>query len=164
MGYFFPTGQNKIGTDESTFNAILSSRSLPHLCEVFQAYHRTHGVPFEKVISNEFSGSIKTSLLAIVKCMTDCSVYFAERLYDSMAGAGTNDKALIRTIVSRSECDLGDIKIAFQKKYSKSLESFIEVCMNCFKPLNTFKHKIMIFQGDCSGDYKKMLIALVTAS
>jgi Annexin len=127
----FSTGQNKIGTDESTFNAILSTRSLPHLREVFQQYHRTHGVSFEKVIDSEFSGSIKTSMLAIVKCMTDCSLYFAERLYNSMAGAGTNDKALIRTIVSRSECDLGDIKVAFQKKYNKTLESFIDVSKIC---------------------------------
>ncbi|XP_059480511.1 annexin B9-like isoform X2 [Neocloeon triangulifer] len=139
----FQAGQNTIGTDESTFNAILASRSLPHLREVFKQYHQTHGVPFEKVIKDEFTGSIETGLLAIVKCMTDCSNYFAERLHDSMSGAGTEDRDLIRVIVSRSECDLGDIKVAFQQKYGKSLESFIE--------------------GDCSGDYKRILIAMVSA-
>ncbi|XP_059480513.1 annexin B9-like isoform X4 [Neocloeon triangulifer] len=132
---------NTIGTDDdSTFNAILTSRSLPHLREVFDQYHQTHGVPFEKVIKDEFSGS--TEIAAIVKCMTDCSNFFAERLYNSMAGAGTKDRDLIRVIVSRSEFDLGDIKVAFEQKYGKSLESFIE--------------------GDCSGDYKRILIALVS--
>jgi annexin A7/11 len=97
---------------------------------VFQTYHNTHGVAFEKVIEGEFSGAVESGMLAIVKCMTDCSVYFAERLHSSMSGAGTDDKALIRIVVSRAECDLADIKAAFQQKYGKSLESFIEVQEN----------------------------------
>lgn len=66
--------------------------------------------------------------------------YYAQRLYESMKGMGTNDILLIRMMVLRSEIDMESIKIEFQKKYGESLESFIK--------------------GDTSGDYRIALLCL----
>lgn len=63
----------------------------------------------------------------LVKCIKSKVEFFVERLHKSMAGLGTDDKTLIRIIVSRSEIDLGDIKVAFENKYGKSLESWVSV-------------------------------------
>jgi hypothetical protein len=82
---------------------------------------------FEKVVDSDFSGSVKTCLLVLVRCITNCPAYFAEKLHTSLTAKGKLDKDLIRMIVTRSENDLGDIKIAFQQKYNKSLMSFVEV-------------------------------------
>jgi len=38
-----------------------------------------------------------------VKYYKDSSAFFAERLYNSMKGAGTNDSTLIRLVITRSE-------------------------------------------------------------
>ncbi|KAL0272395.1 UNVERIFIED_CONTAM: hypothetical protein PYX00_005378 [Menopon gallinae] len=133
-------GELRFGTDESTFNAVLCSRNFAQLRAIFIEYENLTGHPFEKAIKNEFSGDIKDGLLAIVKCVKNKAEFFAECLYKSMAGAGTNDRALIRLIVTRSEIDLGDVKTAFNNVYGKSLKSYIE--------------------GDTSGDYKRLLLAL----
>lgn len=44
-----------------------------------------------------------------------------------MKGLGTNDKALIRIIIVRSEIDLGDIKDAYEREYGRSLAGDIDV-------------------------------------
>lgn len=62
-----------------------------------------------------------------MKCVENRSGYFAERLYKSMKGMGTDDRTLIRLVVSRCEVDMGDIKRAFEAKYGQTLGSFITV-------------------------------------
>lgn len=62
-----------------------------------------------------------------MKVVKDRAGFFAEQLYKSMKGLGTNDRRLIRLVVTRSEIDMGEIKEAFMEKYGKSLEDMISV-------------------------------------
>ncbi|XP_022057547.1 annexin A11a isoform X1 [Acanthochromis polyacanthus] len=136
----YAAGENKLGTDESKFNAILCARSKPHLRAVFMEYQKMCGRDIEKSIGREMSGDLESGMLAVVKCIKNTPAYFAERLYKAMRGAGTKDRTLIRIMVSRSEVDMLDIRQEYVKNYGKSLYTHIS--------------------GDTSGDYKKLLLKL----
>uniref|UniRef100_F1KZ37 Annexin n=1 Tax=Ascaris suum TaxID=6253 RepID=F1KZ37_ASCSU len=137
----YRAGEQRLGTDESCFNAILAAQNYAQLRLVFQEYQKVSKHTIEKAIEAEFSGDIKDGLLAIVACVQNKPAYFAKLLYESMVGLGTRDNDLIRLVVTRSEVDLADVRQQFQQLYKKSLESMIK--------------------GDCSGAYKDGLIALV---
>lgn len=61
-----------------------------------------------------------------VKHNDDPVEYFAERLYHSMKGMGTDDAALVRIFVTRFNM-INAIKIKFEEKYKKPLEDWIKV-------------------------------------
>jgi len=136
----FDAGEAQWGTDESRFNVILASRSLEQLELIFAKYAEISEKEIEEAIKSEMSGDIQDGMLAIVKCARNPAGYFAERLYKSMKGAGTNDKALIRAMVSRSEVDLDEVKMQFLGNYGQELSQFIE--------------------DDISGDYKRLMLAI----
>lgn len=119
---------DKWGTDESTFNRILCLRNYEQIKLIAMEYEKLSGNSLEKDIKREFSGDIEDGLLAILRVAHNRPEFFARRLHKSMAGIGTNDKSLVRLVVSRCEIDMMDIKDEFQRYYGKSLKSFIKVC------------------------------------
>lgn len=129
------------GTEESVFNAVLCQRNRPQLRLIFQKYEEIVGHPIEKAIENEFSGNAKEAMLQLIDCVRDRTSYLATRLHDAMAGIGTDDRTLIRIVVSRSEIDLENIKEAYESKYGKTLAERIA--------------------DEMTSDVKKTLLALV---
>ncbi|XP_030057748.1 annexin A4 [Microcaecilia unicolor] len=136
----YEAGEKKWGTDEVKFLMILCTRNRNHLLKVFEEYQKICKKSIDDSIKSEMTGSFEDSLLAVVRCLRSKPSYFASRLYKSMKGAGTDDRTLVRVMVSRCEIDMLDIRAEFKRMYGKSLYSFIK--------------------GDCSGDYRKVLLKL----
>ncbi|KAJ3797112.1 hypothetical protein GGU11DRAFT_878107 [Lentinula aff. detonsa] len=146
----YKAGQGKIGTDEITFCNIIINCSRSHLAALCDAY-RSKYKSLTKVIKSEFSGHMRQTLLFIVEgAKPKHAMEFgpgvwrdAKLLEKSMKGLGTKDKQLVRRVV-RYHWDrprFEAIKAAYQKKYRKSLEGRIA--------------------GETSGDYKRLLVAIV---
>ena len=137
----YAAGEKRWGTDESMFNKILSLRSRAQLIATFKEYRKVSQYDITRSIEHEMSGDIKRGMKAVVQCIKDRPTYFAERLYLSMKGLGTDETTLIRVVIARSEIDLEDIKDRFFDMYNKSLKKMII--------------------DDCSGYFKDLLVAIV---
>ncbi|XP_031161309.1 annexin A3a isoform X2 [Sander lucioperca] len=136
----YNAGEKKFGTDESKFIEILCQSSIPQLRQTLVEYKNISGKTLQQTIEGEMSGKLEELLVAIVKCVKSVPAYFAERLYVSMKGGGTDEQTLTRIMVSRSEIDLLDIRTEFKKLYKYSLHSAIK--------------------SDCGGEYEKTLLQI----
>ncbi|CAH1988859.1 unnamed protein product [Acanthoscelides obtectus] len=120
-------GELRLGTDESTFNMVLCQRNYAHLQLVFQEYHNITGHDIEKAIKNEFSGDCEQGFLAVIRSIKNQPQFFARMLNKSMKGLGTNDRQLIRLVVTRCEVDMVEIKREYQAMFGESLADAIKV-------------------------------------
>ncbi|KAB0794610.1 hypothetical protein PPYR_11449 [Photinus pyralis] len=103
-------GIEKVGTDESVFYEVLSTRNVNQLRLIFDNYKELSGHDIEKAIEMEFSWYIKEALLTFVAATRSLPVYFATRLDACMYGKVKDHRQLVRIIVRRFELDMSEIK------------------------------------------------------
>ena len=139
--HLYQAGEGKWGTDEDTFIRIFSTRSPAELALINQYYKQHAGKGLLGAIDAEFSGDTKSLLDTIVRANVYPQGFYAKNIYDSVKGAGTNDSKLIRNVCARHAVDLPYIKQAYQTDYGSDMLADI--------------------QSDTSGDYRKVLSALV---
>lgn len=137
----YKAGEKRWGTDESKFNQILCLRSIPQLKATFEEYRKISQYDIVRTIEHEMSGDLAVAMKALVMCVKDRPTYFADRLFNSMKGMGTDEETLMRIVIARSEIDMVEIKAAFMDKFHKSLGKMIK--------------------DDVGGDFKRMLLALI---
>ncbi|XP_074647782.1 annexin-B12-like [Tubulanus polymorphus] len=137
----YKAGEKKWGTDEETFNLIFSTRDYYTLRVIWDEYVKISQRDILNSIDRETSGDFRSGLRAIAMNIKNRPMYFAERLVKAMKGLGTDDKTLIRIIISRSEIDMVQIKQCFLEITKQTLWRWLK--------------------DDTSGDYKRLLHAIV---
>ncbi|CAG9103242.1 unnamed protein product [Plutella xylostella] len=186
----YDAGEAKWGTDEEIFNKILAHESFEQLRLVFDAYKQLSGRTIEQAIKAELDGELRDALSAIVETCQNAAAWFATRLRAAMQGLGTDDRTLIRIIVSRSEIDLGDIRDEYERLYDKTLVSEVKRMRGAMQGAGTDDAALVrivtsraeidlgsikeeyerlfdktlesdLQQNETSGDYKRALVALL---
>lgn len=137
----YDAGEGQWGTDESAFNKVFSIRSPAELKYLNNKYAEVAGKSLFSVIDSEFGGDLAELYKTILLAQANPSEYFATRIKKACVGGGTNDNLLIRVLVTRDEVDLKEINQIYKQKYNMTLKEQIE--------------------DECSGDYKKLLVAMV---
>jgi hypothetical protein len=139
----YNAGEGKTGTDEKKFIHVLTRASFPHIGAIAKFYvadskkHHT----LAQAIESEFSGPLRTGLLAIVNIAEWGIIdYYAAQAMKAMKGAGTNDHQLIRvTLLQRGV--MPAFKQHFRGKYGKSFKEWVH--------------------SETSGSYREILHAVI---
>jgi annexin A7/11 len=134
----YKAGEGRLGTDEKTFIKILTNKAPWYNQALNQAYKAEHKHSLEVGIKKEFSGYLKELLIALLTPPFD---YWADQLYESMHGAGTNDKELTFIFGYLEKNELKAVEAIFNKRYPKHLKDMIK--------------------GDTTGHYEKVLLELL---
>lgn len=112
--------------DEHDWGNVLSTNTFLSLKRIFSSFEKLSSKKVEDAIKEQFHGDVELAFLTVAKCAQNTPAYFAERLRESMKGAGTDEATLIRIIVSRSEIDLNKIQIEYRQLYDRNLKDDIE--------------------------------------
>lgn len=130
--------------DKLAFRTILTSQNTRQLMKLFNEYENICGYSIEQGIEKCFGGDAERAYLAIVQCIKNTPIFFANQIYNSMKGIGTRNSDLIRAIVSRSEIDLAQISDEYRNLYKKPLVEAIKT--------------------ECSGPYRDSLVLIVNGN
>jgi len=112
----FKAGEGKLGTDEKVFNELITKYSPSALKQISHDYQKKHKHTLEQAIKGETSGNYEDLLVGLLKTKHE---YFADRLYDAIAGLGTDDTYLIYAFGVLSKHDLHKVAHIFNERHPK---------------------------------------------
>ena len=125
----------------SLFMNLITDSSPMELALIVRYYFKLTGKTIKQTINEVFEGEMKQLYNQVLYALISPSEFYATRIKKAIEGFGTDDVTLIRILVSRDEIDMDVIQQFYKQLYKKDLIDDII--------------------SDCSGDYEKLLVALV---
>lgn len=131
---------DKAYTDDEIIR-ILTTRSKAQLNATLNQYNNQFGNAVTKDLKADPEDEFLKFLRSTIKCLTVPEKYYEKLLRLAINKLGTDELALSRVVTTRAEVDLARIADEYQRRNSVPLDKAIA--------------------GDTSGDYEKMLLALL---
>lgn len=132
-----------LGTDDEVVIHIVSTRSNAQRQELRKFFKSAYGEDLIDHIKSELSGNYRKAIRA---CFEPPAIFDAKCIKEAIYGLGTDEQALIEILLTRTNAQIQEIRQVYGKvarpdevTYDTEIEADIE--------------------GDCSGDFKKLLIA-----
>lgn len=138
------TEGHRVGADQLTVCRILTSRSDGQIRAISQEYRRQYHSELAKVLDRNFDGHMHDALLRILRLAEDRAMADAEGLEAAMKGAGTKDRLLVNRLV----------RLHWQRDHFGQVKGAYKVMMKG-------KELVKRVEGETSGDYKKLMVAIV---
>ena len=130
-----------VNDESSVFYNYIMNSSPKELSAIAREYYRLSGKTIIDGIENNFKGDAKDLLKSILYSLVSPSEYFATRIKKAIEGFGTDNKTLIRILITRCEVDMNIIKKYYKQLYKKDM--------------------IEDIKNDIIGDYQKLIIELI---
>jgi hypothetical protein len=131
-------GEKRWIEDENLFQEIFIQCSAEEMVMVARYYYQKTQVSLIETVEKKFSGKNKTLLKEIIYGNIIPHELYAEKMYQSIKGIGTNNSLLNRCLASRCRVDMLQIKDIYLWKYGRTLKEDII--------------------GDTSGIYQKLCV------
>ena len=92
-------------------------------------------------LDNEFDSHVRDLLKIILYSLYSPTEFYARQINGAVAGIGTADNKLIRSIIARADIDMKKISKYYKKIFNKEMADDVK--------------------GDTSGNYQKILLGLI---
>lgn len=130
-----------VDNEDNVFYKYIINSSPKELSAVAREFYKLSGKTIIEGIDTNFKGDAKDLLKSILYSLVSPSEYFATRIKKAIEGFGTDNKSLIRILITRSDVDMNIIKKYYKQLYNKDM--------------------IEEIKSDISGDYQKLMIELI---
>ena len=133
-------GEGNWAGDENVFKEVFIKCSGEELILIGRFYYKKTGNNMLDIIDKKITGKNKTLLKEVLFNNIIPQELYAEKIYNSIKGFGTNNSLLSRVLVLRNEIDMDEINDYYKEKYKKDMKDDII--------------------GDTSGNYQKLCLIL----